>query len=189
MPVRRAVRTTRVVPLLVAVLVVVAVAGAGVATVRLFVRPHTDRPGRADAIVVLAGGNGERLDRARRVLDGDPTATLVISNGYDARWHEANRLCARPQAFRVLCFTPTPNTTRGEAETVARLATEHGWRRVAVVTSTYHVTRAALLVRRCFHGELAMVAATPRASSFPSWVGRIAHEWGGLLEAGLRTGC
>jgi len=59
----------------------------------------------------------------------------------------------------ALCFRAVPYSTRGEARAIARLATAHGWRMVDVVTSQFHVFRARILIRRCYHGGLRMVGA------------------------------
>jgi len=86
--------------------------------------------------------------------------TLVISDGHDPNWPAANRLCAEGSpGFQVVCFTPDPYSTRGEARGFARLARERGWRSVVVVTSTFHVTRARMLFRRCFRGRVEGVGA------------------------------
>src|SRR5205823_5133085 len=70
---------------------------------------------------------------------------LAISGAFlDPKWTKAHRLCRGeegPTRYRVLCFVPQPYSTRGEARAIARLAVQHGWRRVIVVTSTFHVTR------------------------------------------------
>jgi uncharacterized SAM-binding protein YcdF (DUF218 family) len=70
------------------------------------------------------------------------------------------------------------------------MAHVQGWRRVIVVTSTYHVTRARLLIARCLHRDFAVVAARPTAS-LPLWWWRKAllHEWAGLVDAELHRGC
>jgi uncharacterized SAM-binding protein YcdF (DUF218 family) len=94
---------------------------------------------------------------------------LVISNGRDERWQAANRLCTSRQRFKVVCPRPDPDTTRGEARMVAILAERRGWRSVVVVTSTYHARRARLLLRRCFDGQLQVVAAAPREPRFRTW--------------------
>jgi uncharacterized SAM-binding protein YcdF (DUF218 family) len=59
----------------------------------------------------------------------------------------------------VLCFDASPSSTRGEAEFVGRLAKERKASRIDVVTSQFHVFRAGMLMRRCYHGELRMVGA------------------------------
>jgi uncharacterized SAM-binding protein YcdF (DUF218 family) len=91
----------------------------------------------------------------------------------DPKWTTARRLCAGAYGrlrFRVLCFEATPYSTRGEAETVSRLARAHGWHGIVVVTSTYHVTRARMLFRRCYHGALWTVG-----TASPWWL--LPEEW------------
>ena len=142
-----------------AALAVVAVLALLAATARYIVWPETDPVRRADAVVLFAGGEGERLAEARRLMARRVAPLLAISNGRDPNWPQANRLCEGGARFAVLCFQPEPNRTRGEARAVRRLARERGWRSVVVVTSTYHVTRARLLVERCYDGELRVVGA------------------------------
>jgi hypothetical protein len=57
-----------------------------------------------------------------------------------------------------------------------------------LVTSTPHVTRARLLVDRCYDGTLQVTGATPH-TSVPGWVAAIAHEWGGLADTVVERGC
>jgi uncharacterized SAM-binding protein YcdF (DUF218 family) len=151
--------------LLVAVVLVV-VAWLAVAA-RFVLWPEQDAVGRADAVVVLAGDH-LRLGKALELMTRRVAPTLVISDGLAPGWDEANRLCRRGGAgFRVVCFRASPYSTRGEAETVARLAAARGWRSVVVVTSTYHVTRARLLFRRCVDGQVAVTGATYQRSLIP----------------------
>jgi uncharacterized SAM-binding protein YcdF (DUF218 family) len=105
---------------------------------------------------------------------------LVISgSGLDKRWQTARRLCRNgAPGFRVLCFDPNPYSTRGEAEEIARLARSHHWRRVDVVTSDYHVFRARLIIRRCYHGGLALIGTDYEwQTAGLAWF----SEWGKLL--------
>jgi uncharacterized SAM-binding protein YcdF (DUF218 family) len=140
----------------------VVVAAFLAATAWLFVWPSQDRPRRPDAVVVLSGSRA-RLPKGLRVRAATNAPVLVISGGYDRRWTQAREYCRGRVhvAFHVLCFTPRPNSTRGEAEQVARLARKRRWTNVAVVTSTYHVFRARLLFRRCYHGRVAVVGVRP----------------------------
>ena len=135
-----------------------------VACAFLFVWPADDEPRSADAIVVLAGGKKQRLEKALELVGDGVARTLVISDGRDPDWPEANRLCngARPE-LEVVCFRPDPYSTRGEARGVKRLAAEKGWKHLAVVTSTSHVFRARLLFERCLPGDVDVVAAGHRA--------------------------
>jgi uncharacterized SAM-binding protein YcdF (DUF218 family) len=110
-------------------------------------------PRRADAIVVLSGGQ-HRLDEGVRLWRDGVAPTLAISDGRNPSWPQANRLCGQP---RVRCFKPLPFSTRGEA----RWTAGQGWDSVVVVTSTYHVRRTRELFSRCVDGRLAVVEAEP----------------------------
>jgi uncharacterized SAM-binding protein YcdF (DUF218 family) len=149
------------------------------ATAVLFVWPSTDRAGHADAVVVLSGGRDSRLDPALELMRRNVAPVLVISGaGLDARWKKARRLCREgATGFRVLCFDPNPYSTRGEAQEIARLARSHGWTKVDVVTSHYHVFRARLVIRRCYKGGLAMIGTGyPWQTAVLAWF----SEWGKL---------
>lgn len=160
---------------------VVLVVGVVVANLMLFVWPSTSTLQRADAVVALAGGDGERLDRGLELVREGVAPTLVASTG-------PNRLCGTKQAFEVVCFLPSPETTRGEAEAIGRMARERGWTSIVLVTSTYHVSRARLLVGRCYSGTLAVAAAEPD-QGVAAWIGFIAHEWGGLADSLVHRSC
>ena len=108
----------------------------------------------------------------------------MISDGLQSGWEEANRLCAQP---RVLCFKPAPYSTQGEARWIGREAAGRGWDSVVVVTSTYHVRRARMIVRRCFDGALATVAADPPLENL---VIGVAWEWPkGVYYLAWKRGC
>ena len=88
----------------------------------------------------------------------------------------------------MVCFNPSPETTRGEAEAIGRLAKEHGWNRIVLVTSTYHMSRARLLVGRCYSGTVEVAPAEPD-QGVGAWVGAVLHEWGGLAESAIHRSC
>lgn len=165
--------------------VAVLLVGWIVLTGLLFVYPRTKSPGRVDAVVVFAGGRGERLEAARALMEDGVAPTLVVSNGRAARWTEANRLCERQVAYEVLCPAPDPQTTIGEARMVGALAAERGWSSLALVTSTYHGPRARLQLARCFPGRLTVVAARPEPAA-RAWQHAL-REQVGYLEAMLRS--
>ena len=83
-------------------------------------------------------------------------------------------------AFRVICFHARPYSTRGEAETVARIAAARHWRSLVVVTSTYHVRRAKMLFERCFRGRVQAVGAHYGLSELPAL---LPSEWAKLVYA------
>jgi uncharacterized SAM-binding protein YcdF (DUF218 family) len=165
------------------VVIVLGLAGLVAASVWLFGFPATDPPGRADAVIVLSGSNRDRLSRARSLMRSGVAPVLVVSDGQ----HTVPRLCGRRRPYPVLCVTPEPFSTRGEAEAISRLASVHGWRTVDVVTSRYHVFRARLIVRRCFRGRLRMIGSTPDAWDY---VVGSAAEWPKLVVATIfRRAC
>jgi uncharacterized SAM-binding protein YcdF (DUF218 family) len=175
---------TRPRPALVVTLVVVAVVlavGIVALNLRLFVYPASSTPEHADAVVVLAGGNGERLDRGLELVRDGVAPNLVVSTGPD-------ELCATRHDFEVYCFLPDPDDTRGEAEAVGRIAAQQGWRHLVLVTSDYHATRARLLLDRCFPGTVDVVTAHSGKGPL-SLLWAITHEWGGLVEAELHRSC
>ncbi|MFN0027626.1 MAG: ElyC/SanA/YdcF family protein [Acidimicrobiales bacterium] len=143
----------------------------------------------ADAVVMFAGGLGERLELAQQLVLNGHADVLVIPNGTAPQWPAANELCAGNQPIEgrrieVICPRPEPNNTRGEARAIARLATDRGWDRLIAVTSSYHLRRARLLLDRCVNGELTAVAADARLGTL-SWPRVVLHEWGGHVQARL----
>jgi uncharacterized SAM-binding protein YcdF (DUF218 family) len=153
--------------------------------------PAASSPRRVDAVVVLSGGGDSRLDPAVTLMRRHVAPLLVISSPtQDTKSRSAQRMCrARPHAypFRVLCFEASPYSTRGEARAIGRLAHTHNWKRLAVVTSAYHVTRARMLVQRCYPGDVSMVGTRSTWWKLPEeW----AFETGKLLvQLTLRRGC
>jgi len=130
-------------------------------------------PTKADVVVVLSGGR-ERLPPALALIRRGVAKTLAISSvSRTPRWPLGHRLCAarRYAGATVLCFNANPYSTRGEAEAVARLARARGWTRVVVVTSRFHITRAHLVFRRCYHGGLWFVGVSRTWWKLPAeWV-------------------
>ena len=154
----------------------------------LFATPALDRPQHADAVIVLAGDRTPRLDRGLALIRAGVAHTLVISDGRDPLWPAANRLCAHGgEGFRVVCFLPEPYSTRGEARGFARLARENGWTSVVIATSTFHVTRARLLFRRCFDGRVQGVGA--RASLGRSYFNYVSEVAKLLVQVTVERGC
>jgi uncharacterized SAM-binding protein YcdF (DUF218 family) len=157
-------------------LLVVAIALAAL-TYPLFVFPATDEPGRADAVVVFAGGDGERQDEGLRLVREGVAPVLVISDGGQPGSRKARVCRERPARLRLVCFSPDPATTRGEAQRFAELAEREGWRSLVLVTSTYHVRRASLLLGRCYRGQVRRVA-TPLYNDYRRETARqLAGEW------------
>lgn len=129
--------------------------------VYLFVLPHDGKPVRADAVVVLAG-TAERLPVGQRLVHRGYAPLLVVSLS-----HPPARVQLAACAHGALCFRAQPYSTRGEAREIGRLAVRRHWRTIDVVTSKFHDFRAAILIRRCYHGELRMIGAPQSTQHLP----------------------
>ncbi len=152
-----------------------------------FLRPTHDRLGPFEAVVVLSGDRGERIDRALELMNRQPRPVLVLAGNPDISI--ALGLCDNHPAFEVVCLRPQPDNTRSEARAVAELSQQRGWDHLVVVTSTPHVTRSRLLFRRCVKGSVVGIAASP-PYGWATWVEAVRHEWLGTADAlTLDRGC
>jgi uncharacterized SAM-binding protein YcdF (DUF218 family) len=109
-------------------------------------------------------------------LDEGIAPHLVIPNGLATEWPQGNRACTEDRPYAVHCLEPDPDTTVGEARAIAALATDRSWDSLLVVTSSYQVSRARLLLARCFDGEVRTTRADPDLG-WLGWAERIGHEW------------
>jgi len=133
-------------------------------------------PARVDAIVV-PGGSGNRIAAAIALAEGRRARYLVLSEGEPV----PPQLCgALVGSATVLCFMPNPDTTQGEAEATARLATEYGFRSIVLVTTPDQTWRAELRFRRCYSGKIYAVT-TPLPKHM--WPLMIAYQWAATLKA------
>jgi uncharacterized SAM-binding protein YcdF (DUF218 family) len=181
---RRASRTRLLIAVVVASGVLAALVGW------LFVWPPTEPSGRVDAVLVLAGGEGERETTGIRLVQEGAAPVIVFSDGGRPGSSSA-RLCQqRLEGIRVACLRPRTSSTRGEARAFAELAGREGWRSVAVVTSSYHIRRASLLVGRCYGGTVHPVAAGLGPTGGVEPTRSVLRESVGLLALRtVRRGC
>ena len=151
-------------------------------TVVAFVRPATDVPAHADAVVVL-DGSGPRLAEGVALASAGVAPVLVVSTS-STGW-----LCPRlPPSVTVICITPDPLSTQGEARFIGAEAKAAGWHRIVVVSSTPQVSRAEIRVARCYPGTIDMVGVSP--GGLGSWLYGIAYEWAASFKAlFVQPGC
>lgn len=164
---------------------------AAAVTAEAVVRPRVDAVSAdspADAVVALAGPV-RSVDSALRLVRQGAARELVLSNAYGPDDAQMNQLCgSRSPGYGITCFVPDPDSTRGEARAIARLAQERGWDDLVVVTATFHVSRARLIVSRCYRGRLRMVAADVRIS--PSlWAYNLLYQPAAFVKAMVLRGC
>jgi uncharacterized SAM-binding protein YcdF (DUF218 family) len=155
--------------LLLTIVLVVVLGWAALAAVA-FALHHGDEPVHADAVVVLEGSK-TRLPLGLKLVREGYAPLLVVSLG-DRKTLEA-RLCSgreRVPHVRVICFSAIPLSTRGEAEYIGRLAEKERLYSIDVVTSKFHVLRAGILIRRCYHGRLHVVGAPESTWRLPLYL-------------------
>jgi uncharacterized SAM-binding protein YcdF (DUF218 family) len=160
-----------------------------VAGIPAYVRPQVDTPRRADAILILGGPNYRRYTFGLDLAEQGFAPNVVVSNpnGADDPW--LTRYCATPQAgFELHCFAPDPPTTKGEGRELRRLAAQHGWRTVIVVTLRPHISRARFILENCFDGELVMVAMPVQLPVY-EWAFHYVYQTAGYVRAVLQHGC
>lgn len=149
-----------------------------VAGLPLYVLPVVDEPRPVDAVLVLGPTNEAKLQTAQRLLEEGLADTLVLSTPVG----EFAEFCAAEHDFEVLCFRPSPSTTQGEARELGSLAEARGWDSAMVIAMTPHITRARMIVERCFDGELAMIS-DGAALSLTEWIGQYIYQTGAFVKA------
>lgn len=157
---------------------------------QLFVNVDQPNLHRTDAVIMLGGAGSERLPVAQRVQHDLNIPVLVLSHTDTFGNRTADDACttARFPNASLVCFRPEDLDTRGEARTISRLIEANRWTSVTVVTSSYHVTRAARLIGQCTTAEVQMVASHPDLNLW-QWLRRFVVETGGLMDVSLRPEC
>ena len=149
-------------------------------TLRWFVYPETTDPGPVDAVVVLGGGRGERLERGLKLMADGKASVIVLSTGI--HWtgpgsQQVKDLCATPVAqFEVICVAALPDSTKGEAIVISKLAAERGWASIALVTTKSHLSRGTRWFRRC-----SSIRVYPVVAAADSTFREVEHEWLGTV--------
>jgi uncharacterized SAM-binding protein YcdF (DUF218 family) len=127
---------------------------------------------RVDAVVVLGGEHDGREDYGLALARQGLASTVVLSDPYPAADPLMSRMCRRRvDAVEIICPSPNPATTRGEAIMTRRLAKERNWTKILIISWRYHLPRARLL----FHQSLSALGvsitakAVPRQYVLPVW--------------------
>ncbi len=142
----------------------------------LFVWPATDQPQHVDGILSLDGGNEPaREARAISLAEQGDAPVLLFSQG-----NSHTTPCPTVPRISVVCFAANPGRTVGEVRFAARYARSHGWHSLMIVPGRAQVTRARILMHRCFSGHVAVVAAPVKLTQIPY---DVVYEWGALAKA------
>ena len=147
-------------------------------------RSYPGTPDRVGALVVLAGGNGDRLDHALDLAEQGVSDVLILNTGID--WvgpsaDDVRALCANDSAvYTVYCVSALPDSTKGEAQTVGKLASDLGIDTLGIVTAEFHMHRALRWFDRCSDAEFT-AAAVPDTSRGPTNPGEFVSSAHALL--------
>lgn len=168
-------------------LAVLAVTAWAVAAVQAFRFPQVDPLGESDAYYALHSGGGVNAvaHHAEWLPTGKP---LLVSLPADELTLEPYRDVCRDPALNVLCVHPDPLTTQGEAQNLGRIAREQGWRSVTVLSQRSHMTRARVLMERCFDGEVRMVPRDVQSGAV-TWIRVMVYESAAMVKTWLTPGC
>ena len=158
-----------------------------------------DNPVASDAIIVLGDDNyqADRSTRAAELMKAGWAPRVVASGRYLRPYASIAELEERDLVSRgvpqtaVVRFAHSGEDTRGEAAALGDLIASKGWKRVIVVTSTYHTRRARYICERSFPQGTTLRVVAARDSDFDPdawWQHRqgvkiFAHELAGMIEA------
>ncbi len=175
----------------------------------------SEAPEISDAIVVFAGGVGEsgragqgyeeRVAWAVDLYRRGYAPRLIFSSGYTYRFHETEVMAALARALGVpdsaIWLEAAAVNTLDNVRLTGGLMRQQGWRSALLVSSPYHMRRAALVWRRLapelrlrcvpIRESLFYTRGAPRASGLrrqatPTQVQAIAHEYLSLLYYWLK---
>ncbi|QHC65790.1 hypothetical protein GSU68_03780 [Rathayibacter sp. VKM Ac-2759] len=185
---RRALRSVRriAVGALVALVVLAAVG------IPVYVLPATDAvPAHADAVLVLGPPTRARTELGRELIEEGVADRLLISvwpSELAAAPDESDVVACDEPDMLVVCFTAEPGTTRGEARALRDYAEAGGWDSVVVITQTPHLTRARILMERCWSGEVLMVSSG-EPTTLGDWAYEYAYQTGAFAKVLLEQEC
>ena len=151
-----------------------------VASSALFVWPATDQPRQVGAILSLDGRNETARERTAVSLAEKGYAKVLLFSR--AAFHP--RACPKVRRVSVVCFVPNPVRTIGEVSWAANFARRHRLHSIMVVAGRAQVTRARLLMKECFSGQIVMISAPVQLRDLPY---EVVYEWGALAKALLFT--
>ncbi|GGH91187.1 hypothetical protein GCM10007170_06750 [Arthrobacter liuii] len=153
----------------------------------LFVVPPADHARRADVLLVL-GPPDDRMDYAEQLMQHGDAGTLAVSSPVDNAGQFTAPICKAATAYPVICFHPEPFTTQGEARSLQALAQQHSWHSANVLTAQFHITRARVIVARCYTGDLRMLDYSPQLS-LGAWAYQYAYQSAAFLKVAVHPGC
>lgn len=170
--------------------VALALAGAVVAGLPVYVHPAVGPLRAADVVDVVGPPTPTRLAVAQRILDAGTARALVVTVspvGYSPYAAADIPACTEPLPYPVHCITPDPFTTQGESRALARLADREHWTSAIVVTRTAHVTRARVIIARCFPGGRVQVVEDGSTDGVLGWARQYVYQSAGFVKYAVQA--
>jgi uncharacterized SAM-binding protein YcdF (DUF218 family) len=149
---------------------------------------------RVDAVIVLGGEHDGREGYGLALARQGLASAVVLSDPYPAADPLMSRMCLpRNDVVEVICSRPDPATTRGEAMMTRRLAGEHDWKRILIVSWRYHLPRARFVFHQCLSAMSVSIAAkaVPRHYVLPVWYWQYIYlyQFAGIAKAATIDHC
>jgi len=152
-----------------------------VAGLPLYVFPGEDSGEDVDAIVVLGPPGSDRLAIARELARAQGGIPVLVSGDLESFRSKQEPGWAVPVGERWAI--PAPFTTKGEALLANEWVEKEGWERIAVVTTTPHVSRARFIFDRCFVGDARLVSSGFAGGGLFDWGRHYLYQSGAFLKA------
>ena len=131
---------------------------------------------KADVLIVLSDDNfyADRATRAAELFR-EGKASLVVASGRRLRPSAGIAELMQHDLVergvpkdKIVRFVQDGDSTREEAEALAKLAKTKKWHKAIVVTSNYHTRRARYIFRRVFPQDIEIRIASSRDGDFDS---------------------
>lgn len=152
--------------------------------------PTVDEPEPVDAVFVIGPPWPERVAAGVALIEAGYADTLIVSvDTEDDFTADEISVCHDPTDFEVICLTPEPFTTQGEARDLARLAAQNGWDSAIVVTMIPHITRASVYFDRCTGGMDVLFVDDHRSISPLRWAWYYLYQAGAWAKGALIWDC
>lgn len=134
-----------------------------------------DEPAQhADAIVVLGDDNfyGDRATHAAELYRQDLAPEVAVSgkrlrpNAGISELMEHDLVERGVPKDKIIRLTQDADSTTEEAEAVKKLAEQHRWKSLVIVTSNYHTRRARYIFHKVFPAGIVVTVASARDGDF-----------------------
>lgn len=121
---------------------------------------------RADAIVVLSGDAGSRLEQGVKLFKDGYAPAMVLAGAGEAGQPSAAEVMRRTATAmgvpsRSIFLVERSTSTREDALYTRELMAAHGMKSAVLVTSPYHGRRATLTFSRAFEGSGIQLSSYP----------------------------